>query len=221
MNRKTLEKLLRDTHSGYKISEIEKNTLEVFEIDELEHRGLINVSIDKIRVDHNQRLRIFEEALKLNSDPEKLSEHLNWHEFENLIVQIFEKNNYTGYHSLIFKDSSQKFQIDVLGIVRNNIFCIDCKHWSYHGGIGTIKTVVHKQIERTERLSLNLDSHTSKLGLRHNNSYFLLPIVIVLPDIEIRFVDNVPVIPILRVEDFLYSLPLIIDSDLKYFKVTI
>lgn len=173
----------------------------------LQKADLINVNDGNIEADILQRLRLATRALTLGADIERVSSHLRWQEFETMTALALEQNRYVVTQNLRFKSKGRRWEIDVVGCKKSLILCVDCKHWHHALSLSALKRIAGEQIERTKALA---DSSPNP-ALKSINGYLedakIVPIVLSLMDCQFKFYENVPVVPILQVQDFLNQLP--------------
>jgi hypothetical protein len=80
-----------------------------------------------------------------------------------------------------------------------------------------LKKIVEKQVERTEALAEVLPSPSIKIDCHGWTKATFIPVVLSLVEGKFKFCDNVPIVPILKIQDFLNQLPAYADS-LKHFE---
>ena len=91
-----------------------------------------------------------------------------------------------------------RIEIDIIGIKLERAVIIDCKHWSY-GTKSKLKIAVKKQIKRVQILS-------KKDFCSNNNISTLIPIIVTLHNERIIQIDNVPIVPIEQLNNFIINL---------------
>jgi Holliday junction resolvase-like predicted endonuclease len=165
-----------------------------------EHEGIIDVSPD-------QRVRMAVHALELAADSEQACRLLSWKEFENIVAEALEVNAYKALRNFHFSQASKRWEIDVIGLKKPLILCIDCKHWKHGWRTSAIRKAVQAQICRTEAFSKELTNYSQKLGLEEWEDSILIPIVMSLTPGTSKFFDDVPVVSALKFQDFINELP--------------
>jgi len=165
-----------------------------------EHGGVIDVS-------PSQRVRMAIQTLKLAADFEQVCQLLSWKEFENITAEALEKNDYKVLKNLHLKQNSKRWEIDIIGLKKTLILCVDCKHWKRGWRTAAITKAVQAQIERTKALAEDFTSYSQKAGLERWEGALLIPIVMSLIPGPRKFFDNVPVVSILQFQDFINELP--------------
>ena len=118
-----------------------------------------------------------ENELKAGKDIEMILDKINWKEFERFAQEVFSINGYKIRENFRFK-TQNRFEIDILGINDNFIFCVDCKQWrrgrnKYSG----MKNAVKKQEKRVAELKKFLKNNIiakKSLGIKKQKYYSLL-----------------------------------------------
>jgi hypothetical protein len=173
----------------------------------LQNDGLIYLEKSFVGADGLQRLKLAVHALELGGDLQRVASFLQWQEFEGMAAIAFEHNNYEVQRNLRFKHSGRKWEIDIIGCRRPLIICADCKHWRHGLRPSELKKVVEEQVERTSALSESLPALAAKTKFASWTEAKLFPTVLTLAVSQAKFYDNVPIVPILQLQDFLERLP--------------
>lgn len=182
----------------------------------MQNDGLIYLQKNVVEANSFQRLKLAVNAIKLGADIENISSFLQWQEFENIAVLALEQNSYSVTKNLRFKHAQRKWEIDIVGCKKPIALCMDCKHW--HHGIypSALKKIVLKQVERTSALAETLPNLTDKIECASWDCTKLIPAVMSLVTGRFKFYENVPIVPVLQLQDFLNQLPAYTNS-LKHF----
>jgi len=135
----------------------------------------------------NDRLQTALFAIKLGADVESISEYLTWQDFESITGLILEEKNFDVTKNLIL--TKPRMEIDVVGTKMDIALLIDCKHWKTMSK-SSLDEIVKKQVERVKRYVA--DENMSAL-----------PVIVTLHQEEIQFVENVPIVPIMKLSSFL------------------
>jgi Holliday junction resolvase-like predicted endonuclease len=179
---------------------------------------LIKLQDKMIEVSSNQRAKIAIHAINSGADFERVCRVIEWIEFENLAATAFEANNFVVKRRFRFKWVQRRWEIDVLGCSEPLIACVDCKHWS-HGWQGyAIRKAAEAQVLRTKVLAEAINSLQKRIGLIQWRHATLIPVVLSLVPGSLKFYKEVPIVPILQIQDFLNELPVHI-TDLMHFSV--
>jgi len=182
----------------------------------LQNEGLIYVQRNAVEANSLQRLKLAVHAINLGADIENISSFLQWQEFENMAAIAFERNGYSVKKNLRFKHAGRRLEIDIVGCRKPIAICVDCKHW--HRGLhpSALKKIVKEQVERTFVLAESLPSLAGKIECASWDNVKLVPAVLSLVTGRFKFYDNVPIVAVLQLQDFLSQLPAYADS-LKHF----
>ena len=134
----------------------------------------------------NDRLQIALFAINLGAIIEDVSEYLDWKDFESLTGLILEEKDFDVTKNLIL--TKPRMEIDVIGRKMEIALLIDCKHWK-NMSKSALDEIVKKQIERVKRYV-------------SDENISALPVIVTLHQ-EIQFIDNVPIVPIMKLSSFL------------------
>ena len=135
----------------------------------------------------NDRLQTALFAINLGATIEDISEYLTWKDFESLTGLILEENDFDVTKNLIL--TKPRIEIDVIGKKMDIALLIDCKHWKTMSK-SALDEIVKKQVERVKRYVA--DENMSAL-----------PVIVTLHQEEIQFIENVPIVPIMKLSSFL------------------
>ena len=135
----------------------------------------------------NDRLQTALFAINLGADVENVSEYLNWKDFESLTGIILETRDFEVIKNLIL--TKPRMEIDVIGRKMDIALLIDCKHWKNMSKYALVE-IVKKQIERVKKFVSVENVHA-------------LPVIVTLHQETIQFIENVPIVPIMKLSSFL------------------
>ena len=135
----------------------------------------------------NDRLQTALFAIKLGADVEFVSEYLTWQDFESITGLILEKKDFDVTKNLIL--TKPRMEIDVVGTKMDIALLIDCKHWKTMSK-SALDEIVKKQVERVKRYV-------------SDENMSALPVIVTLHQEEIQFIENVPIVPIMKLSSFL------------------
>ena len=135
----------------------------------------------------NDRLQTALFAIKLGADVESVSEYLTWQDFESITGLILEKKDFDVTKNLIL--TKPRMEIDVVGTKMDIALLIDCKHWKTMSK-SALNDIVKKQVERVKRYV-------------SDENMSALPVIVTLHQEEIQFIENVPIVPIMKLSSFL------------------
>ncbi|MFB0567992.1 MAG: NERD domain-containing protein [Candidatus Bathyarchaeia archaeon] len=154
-----------------------------------------------------QRVRVAVRAIQLGADFERVCGFLQWKEFENLAAEAFKANNYNITSNFHFKHAGKRFEIDLLARKEPLIVCVDCKHWHHGWSRAAIMKAVEMQMKRTKALADAFPVVYEKIGLETWKHAILIPTVLSLTQGSFKFYNKVPIVPILKIQNFLNELP--------------
>ena len=135
----------------------------------------------------NDRIQTALFAIKLGADVEYVSEYLTWQDFESITGLFLQEKDFDVTKNLIL--TKPRMEIDVVGTKMDIALLIDCKHWKTMSK-SALDEIVKKQVERVKRYVS--DEHMSAL-----------PVIVTLHQEEIQFIENVPIVPIMKLSSFL------------------
>jgi Holliday junction resolvase-like predicted endonuclease len=182
----------------------------------LQNDGLIYLKKDVVEADSLQRLKLTVEAVNLGADLENVSSFLQWQEFENMAAVALAQNGYVIAKNLRFKHAGRRWEMDIVGCKKPIAICIDCKHWHYGMYPSKLKNAVEEQVKRTIALAESLAGLSGKIECASWDNVKLVPAVLSLVMGRFKFYDNVPIVSVLQLQDFLSQLPAYADT-LKHF----
>jgi Holliday junction resolvase-like predicted endonuclease len=185
-------------------------------VKELQKNGLIYLRDNVLEVDSVQRLKLAVHAIRLGADFERVSGFLDWKEFENIAALAFEINGYRVKKNLRFKHEGRRWEIDIIGCKKPLVVCVDCKHWHHGMYPSALKKIVEAQVERTFALAESLPRLLGEIGCTSWKKAKLVPAVLSLVKGRFKFYDDVSIIPVLQLQNFLSELPAHADT-LKHF----
>jgi hypothetical protein len=142
--------------------------------------------------------RIQREILK-GRDIEDVIDRLDWKEFEQFCGRILEEHNWKVQTTFRFK-LERRYEIDVLAKKGDHVLAIDCKHWGIRPGKATqLRCAAEKQAERAGKLSKikALDSFWKRISFH--------PIVVTLLQEDILKENDVWIVPVFKLNDFLLN----------------
>ena len=194
-----IETINMDAHIPYAIS---KKLLQ-----KMQNENLIYLKSDSVEVDSASRLKLAIRAAALGADIENISDLLGWQEFEEIAYLALKNNRYTVKKNVHFTHERHRWEIDVVGCNKPLVVCIDCKHWKRSIKPSALKKMVDAQIERTEAFANSLPNPKLKHDCALWEKAKFVPVVISLVPCAYKFYYQVPIVPILQLQDFLTQLP--------------
>ncbi len=202
-------------HSSHKVLNVESKwpSRDVQKlIAKMQSDGLLYVSGDLLHLDEGQRLSLAVRAVQLGADIERVTSFLHWKEFEDMAAVAFEKNGYKVHKRLRFRHCGRRWEIDLIALKRPIIVSVDCKHWQRGLGPSSLKRIAVEQARRTRALAESLPSPSIRIECANWDKPKFVPSVLSLVPCRFKFHENVPIVPILQLQDFLRQLPAFADS---------
>lgn len=203
--------LIKDVNNAIRLP---KNVISEL-LEKFQNEDLLNLQSDIIKIPRDKRLKLAVKAVSLGADVERVSAFLRWQEFEDMAAVALERNGYGVVENVRFKHEGKRWEIDVIGCKKPLAVCIDCKHWS-RVAPSALKRIVEAQVQRVRALAESLPNITVELECTKWDKAKFVPVVLSLTQARFKFYDNVPVVPVLQMQDFLSQLPAYTES-LKYF----
>lgn len=222
VDRELIISILKLTKEGSASHELVNKDAKIFSgvaeklLRKLQNDGLIYLKRDVVEANSVQRLGLAVRAMQLGADVERVSSFLQWKEFEDMAAVAFDRNGYKVQKNLRFKHAGHRWEIDVLGYRKPLILCVDCKHWRRAMSPSALRKIVEEQIERTKALAGFLPSPSVNFEFGLWQKIELVPAVLSLVAGKVKLYDDVPIVPILQLQDFLSQLP-VFASSFKHF----
>jgi Holliday junction resolvase-like predicted endonuclease len=200
--------LVKDVNQDARIaSDIARKLLE-----KLQNEGLIYLNGDSVETNSANRLRLAVKAVSLGADVEHVSAFLRWREFEDMAALALERNGYVAAKNVRFKHGGRRWEIDVVGCRKPLVLCVDCKHWQRGVKPSALRSIVEAQVERAQALADILPSAALKIKCAKWTKAKFIPMILSLIPSSFKFYDDVPVVPVLQLQDFLTQLPAYVES---------
>jgi Holliday junction resolvase-like predicted endonuclease len=185
-------------------------------LEKLQNEDLLILNNQSVSVDSENRLKLAIKAISQGADVQVVSSLLQWQEFESITANALENYGYVVKQNLRFEQTARRWEMDVVGCKKPLVVCVDCKSWHHSISPSAIRRVVESQVERTRALADALPNASLNLDCTVWGRAKFVPVVLVLIPSRFKFYDEVPVVPVLQLRDFLSQLPLELES-LKYF----
>lgn len=203
---RALERKLIDT-----LPLIERRKIEEILIQAVE-RGYVSVVNDKYVLVDPLEMVVYLITLGF-SDIERLVNFIDWSEFENYIAQVLQLAGFDVYSNYQHR-GLVRFQIDVLGLdsVRKLGLVIECKHWRSIRKYGAkLIEAARNHIRRVEQLIKFCEWVVINIPtLRRIKT--LIPVIVVLKSDTQKVVDNIPIVSITELRDFLLNIEKYVDE---------
>ena len=183
----------------------------------LQNQGLVYLKGDMVEADTFSRLKLAVKAVSLGGDVESVSSLLCWQEFEEIAALALRNNGYTVAKNVRFNHAGRKWEIDVVGCKKPMVVCIDCKHYHHGMSPSAMQKIAEAQAQRTKALADTLPNVKIKLDCGSWNKAKFVPAILSLLPSRAKFYDEVPIVPVLQLQDFISQLPAQVEV-LAYFQ---
>ncbi len=180
--------------------------------EKLQNEGLIILKNGFVEVEGDNRLRLAVKAISLGADIEHVSDLLRWQEFEDIAAIALERNGYVTAKNVRFKHGGRRWEIDVIGCRKPLVLCVDCKHWKRGLTPSALEKIVEAQVTRARILADTLPNPSLKIDCVRWSGAKFVPVILSLVPCSFKFYDDVPVVPVLQLQDFLGQLPAYVEQ---------
>jgi hypothetical protein len=198
----------KNVYSEARVPEVDGRVL----IKKMQTNNLINLRNDLVNVEPQSRLVLAFRAVELGADIEQISHFLKWQEFEAMTAVALQLNGYTTANNVHFTYLGKRWELDVVGCRKPLVLCVDCKHWSQGLHLSSLKKIVLAQTQRTKAFTDSIPNGKFSGECTRWNKATFIPIVVSLFSFRQKFCDQVPIVPVLQLQDFISHLPLNLDS---------
>jgi hypothetical protein len=186
----------------------------------LHNRGLVYVKGGFIEISCLQRIKLAAKGLELGVDYETLSSLLEWKEFERVTALALEKHGYDAQTNVRFKYSARRWEIDVVGYRKPLILCVDCKHWHHGLPPSRAANIAEEQERRTLSFLHSFPNPDTGSDCASWREMIFVPVIVTLIPAKTKFIYQVPMVPILQLNNFLTELPMQLCSIKSFVKHT-
>jgi len=138
------------------------------------------------------RMKAAMTCMQRGCDVHELSNRISWKDFEQLASESLKSFGYQTRTNVRFV--RPRMEIDVVGIMSQLALAVDCKHWQ-HTNRSSILESSKKQAARASRLV------ERKSSIRK-----VIPIILTLNSESVKFVDRIPIVPIVQFRSFLQDM---------------
>lgn len=173
-------------------AEIKSPTVARSVVDFFAAAGVGSHSGFKISFSLGDRMKAAMICLERGCDVHELSNRISWKDFEQLASESLRSFGYQTRTNVRF--IRPRMEIDVVGILSQLAVAVDCKHWR-HTNRSSILEFSRKQAARASRL-VEGESHVRQV----------VPVILTLNSESVKFVDGIPIVPIVQFRSFLQDL---------------
>ena len=168
----------------------------VAETDQISAKEILNVLVandigsfegEIINFNQGDKLKAALFAIEQGAPIEEVSTYLSWKDFEGIVAEILQSKGFSIIKNLVL--TKPRMEIDVIGINHGIALVIDCKHWKRLSQ-SALMEIVKKQIARVKHY------------VAKTQDVIAIPAIVTLYHEEVRFIDKVPIIPILQFSSF-------------------
>jgi hypothetical protein len=176
-------------------------------LEKLQSENLLNLTGDLVEVSVDDRLKLAVKAVSLGADVQHVSDLLCWQEFEEIAAMALRNNGFAVYKNVRFTHGGRKWEIDAVGCKSPLVVCIDCKHWARAISPSVLGKVAQAQADRAKALADTLPNAKLQLNCTKWKSAQFVPAILSLVQGSFKFYDDIPIVPVLQLQDFLCQLP--------------
>jgi len=130
---------------------------------------------------------------------QQVARALSWQEFEAFTEECLQAVGFDTQKGIIVKGGSRRWQIDVIAKKGRMILAIDCKHWESPGYESKLSNAAEHQKLAVQALIQQMGAR-GELG---RERMLALPMILTLFDPRSRIVDEVVVLSVEQLADFL------------------
>ncbi len=176
-------------------------------LENLQKEKLLYIEGDTVEADSDSRIKLAVKAVELGADVERISDFLKWQEFEDIAALALRENGYVVAKNVRFKHADRRWEIDVVGCRKPLVLCIDCKQWHHGLHPSTLRRIVTSQTERVQAFAESFPNPSIDIGCAKWDKAQFFPVILSLLAGSFKFYEDVPVVPVLQLQDFLTQLP--------------
>ena len=185
-------------------------------LQKLQNENMVNLKGGLIEVTTESRLKLAVKAVQLGAPIERISDSLLWQEFEAIAAVALDLNGFVTKKNVRFKHEDKRWEIDVVGCRKPLVLCIDCKHWHQGMNLSTLSRVAASQSQRVAAFADSLPNVKSDFACTKWGCAKFIPVILSLVPFAPKFCDDIPIVPVLQLQDFVSQLSLNVES-LRYF----
>ncbi|MGC8961414.1 MAG: restriction endonuclease [Candidatus Bathyarchaeia archaeon] len=148
-------------------------------------------------------------AIEEGIDVEAAARHLSWMDFEDFVGDALRAENFKVLNNIYLIKGDERRQIDLLATREPLILSIDCKHWRFKLSPSKISAAAKAHMERTRAVAEHIIRGGGIKGLSlPDRRCYMVPVIVLLAEpYNIKSVHEVPIVPLLKLRDFLRNVP--------------
>jgi hypothetical protein len=177
-------------------------------LEKFQSQNFLNLEDEVIETSIESRLAMAYKAVTLGADLEIISDLLSWQEFEELAALSLNEHGYETAKNVHFKHAGKRWEIDVVGCKKPLVICIDCKQWHHGMNSTTIKKMAESQVTRVHDFAESLPCSSINFQCTKWEKADFVPVILSLIPVCSKFSENVPIVSVLQIRDFIDQVPL-------------
>ncbi len=181
-------------------------------LSKLQNDNLVYLKNECVEIDSTSRLKIALKAGSLGADLQNIGDLLSWREFEEITAMALKTNGYSVLNNVRFKHGKRRYEIDVVGCKKPLVVCVDCKRWQHSIAASALKKIVNSQTDRTHSLADSLPNINLNIECTLWEKAQFIPVILSLFPCAYKYIYEVPVVPVLQLQDFIFQLPAYIQA---------
>ena len=144
------------------------------------------------------RMKAAIKCIQYGCDIGQVSSQISWRDFEQLASEVLKSFGYRTTTNVRFV--RPRMEIDVVGVQSSTALVIDCKHWTHTNRL-SISNYSRRQADRARRLVE-----------REGTAKRAIPLILTLYSESVKFVDRIPIVPIVQLRSFLADMQAYLDE---------
>ncbi|MGC9148374.1 MAG: restriction endonuclease [Sulfolobales archaeon] len=184
-------------------------------------KEIVSKLINELEISYLDKTSLAMLYMSLGGDPERVSNYLNWRDFESFVGRSLEDYGYIVARSIRLPPP-RGLEIDVMALDKKlrRLFIIDCKHWK-RSRESELRQVAIEMLNK-----INVFMRRCFLIARNHPWIYLAksitPLIVTLRQTEIKQIENsVIILPIAFFRDFFNNLDLYLDElNIRVIRIT-
>jgi len=139
-----------------------------------------------------------------------------WKDVEKLCGEILSRYGYKILLNYRFRHCGRRYEIDVVGIQEPYILLVDCKRWK-RGNVSSLIHAAEEQVRRAQEFMYAFKPDKENINILNKaTNLTIIPLIVTVIDVDIKFHEGVPIVPIRYLRDFLISFKNYEDMIIKF-----
>ena len=141
--------------------------------------------------------------LQKGENIEDILDKFDWKIFEGVVAEILQENGFNTKQNFRFK-TRRRYEIDIIAVKNNKIFCIDCKWWNKgRYKKSGLKNAVINQENRVKELQKFLKKNPiARSVLKITRGYKIYTLLVTLHEEDTIKENNTFVVPVWKLNKF-------------------